>query len=70
MFTSAGLVYYAGLFQAVMVALGAYLGQPGVPTGIPHANAAVAVLLSAVGTYIAGHQVKGAVARETGGKLK
>ena len=29
MFTSSGLVYYAGLFQAVMIAVGAYLGQPG-----------------------------------------
>ena len=62
--TSAQLVYLAGLLQAVLIAVAAYLVLPGDPTGRPLAIALAGVAVSAVTSYIAAHQVKASTARE------
>ena len=62
--TSAQLVYLAGLLQAVLIAVAAYLALPGDPTGRPLYIAVAGVAVSAVTSYVAAHQVKTATARE------
>jgi len=62
--TSAQLVYAAGLLQAVLIAVAAYLVLPGDPTGRPLAIALAGVALSALTSYVAAHQVKASTARE------
>jgi len=62
--TSAQLVYLAGLLQAVLIAVAAYLVLPGDPTGRPLYIAVAGVAVSAVTSYIAAHQVKASTARE------
>jgi hypothetical protein len=57
-------VYIAGLLQAVLIAVGAYLALPGDPTGRPLAIALAGVALSALTSYVAAHQVKASTARE------
>ena len=62
--TSPQLVYLAGLLQAVLIAVAAYLVLPGNPTGRPLYIAVAGVAVSAVTSYIAAHQVKASTARE------
>jgi mannose/fructose/N-acetylgalactosamine-specific phosphotransferase system component IID len=62
--TSAQLVYLAGLLQAVLIAVGAYLALPGDPTGRPLYIAVAGVAVSAVTSYVAAHQVRASTARE------
>ena len=62
--TSAQLVYAAGLLQAVLIAVGAYLALPGDPTGRPLYIALAGVAVSALTSYVAAHQVKASTARE------
>ena len=62
--TSAQLVYLAGLLQAVLIAVAAYLVLPGDPTGRPLYIAVAGVAVSAVTSYVAAHQVRASTARE------
>ena len=62
--TSAQLVYLAGLLQAVLIAVAAYLVLPGNPTGRPLYIAVAGVAVSAVTSYVAAHQVRASTARE------
>lgn len=62
--TSPQLVYLAGLLQAVLIAVGAYLALPGDPTGRPLYVALAGVAVSAVTSYLAAHQVKASTRRE------
>ena len=62
--TSAQLVYLAGLLQAVLIAVAAYLVLPGNPTGRPLYIALAGVAVSALTSYVAAHQVKASTARE------
>jgi len=62
--TSPQLVYLAGLLQAVLIAVAAYLVLPGNPTGRPLYIAVAGVAVSAVTSYVAAHQVRASTARE------
>ena len=62
--TSPQLVYLAGLLQAVLIAVAAYLVLPGNPTGRPLYIALAGVAVSALTSYVAAHQVKASTARE------
>ena len=62
--TSPQLVYLAGLLQAVLIAVAAYLVLPGNPTGRPLYIAVAGVAVSALTSYVAAHQVKASPARE------
>jgi len=64
MLTSPQLVYLAGLLQAVLIAVGAYLALPGDPTGRPLYIAIAGVAVSALTSYVAAHQVKASTSRE------
>ena len=68
--TSAQLVYAAGLLQAVLIAVAAYLVLPGNPTGRPLYIALAGVVVSALTSYVAAHQVKASTAREVDQALR
>lgn len=64
MFSSPVFVFVAGLVQAAVVAVAAFLSAPGDLTGYPLVVAVVGVALSAVATYLSTHKL----ARELRGR--